>query len=111
MTLLAGIDDYDVVTGELSGTGHDGCSGVGQGGLCQAADREWCQHPSLPHYSSSGGAVQHGKTHLSMTVPEGLINVPPVCKHSQLLEEKFVRALRSCNTVSNLQPDASTCVQ
>lgn len=60
-------DDDDVATGELSGTGHDGCSGVGQSGLCQAADRERRQHPSLSDYSTSGGAVQHGETHLSTT--------------------------------------------
>lgn len=58
-------DDDDVTTGELFGTGHDGRSGVGQSGLCQAADRERSQYPSLPDDSSSGGAVQHGEMSLT----------------------------------------------
>lgn len=49
------------MTGELTGTGHDGRSGVGQGGLCQAADRERGEYESLPDDSSPGGAVQHGE--------------------------------------------------
>lgn len=49
------------MTGELPGTGHDGCSGVGQGGLCQAADRERREYESLPDNSSLGGTLQHGE--------------------------------------------------
>lgn len=54
-------DGGDVVTGELPGTGHDGRSSAGQSGLCQAADREWREHESLPDDSSPGGALQHGE--------------------------------------------------
>lgn len=58
--MLTGTDDV-VTTGELLGTGHDGCSGVRPSRLCQAAHRERSQHPPLPDDSSPGGAVQHGE--------------------------------------------------
>ncbi|XP_029600749.1 transient receptor potential cation channel subfamily M member 1-like [Salmo trutta] len=50
---------FSSTVGELSGAGHDGRPGAGQGGLRQAADRERCQHPPLPHHPSSGGTIQH----------------------------------------------------
>lgn len=57
--------DDVIASGELAGAGHDGRSGAGQGGLCEAADRERSEHPSLPDDSSPGGAVQHGEVPLT----------------------------------------------
>lgn len=49
-----------VSLGGISGAGNAGCTNNGQGGFCQAADRERCEHAPFPHHHTPGGTLQHG---------------------------------------------------
>lgn len=103
--MLTGTDDV-VTTGELPGTGHDGRSGVRPSRLCQAANREWSQHPPLPDDPSPGGAVQHGERLLH--VFGFSINITRMRRHSQCFLYASGLSFSLCTLNNEAVPPIST---
>lgn len=50
--------------GRISGADHAGCTDNGSRQFCEAPNREWHDHESLPDNLSSGAALQHSNAHV-----------------------------------------------